>query len=211
VEDHLIFRLGLISWLNEQSGLTVCGEVGTRAEARRAVAMLQPDLVLLDLSLQDGDGVTLLSDLPKLSARARAIVLSRADELTHAYRALRAGAHGYVMKSESTEVLLTAIVTVLQGGTHLSPRVQADLQRNPLPEPTQLKPLLARLSDRELQVFELLGDGLGAGEIARRSGSVPDLEAIVALEKCFSPGIADLRRRVPGTCGPPILPKLVVR
>ena len=130
VEDHLFFRSSFIQWLNRQQTLTCCGEAGTMAEARHAVAELRPDVVLLDLRLPDGEGMDLIRELSETHPQTRVIALSQSDEDTYAHRALRAGARGYVMKSEATETALSAIQTALRGETYVSRRVAARLTDN---------------------------------------------------------------------------------
>ena len=166
VDDHPFFRSGVISWLERQPGLAPCGEAGTVFEARHAVETLRPDVVLMDLRLTEGDGLDLLRELMERHPGVRIIVLSQSDEDAFAHRALRAGARGYVMKSEATEVLLAAIQTVLRGGVHLSRRAAARLTQNLFPDRAGSDSDLARLSDRELQVFQMLGAGSGVNEIA---------------------------------------------
>lgn len=166
VDDHPFFRAGALAWLRRQRGLVPCGQAGSAPDARRAVVTLDPDVVLLDLRLAAVDGLDLLRELLELRPRLRIVVLSRLDEDAYAHRALRAGARGYVMKSEATEVLLAAIRTVLRGGIHLSRRAAARLTQNLFPDPAESNTDLARLSDRELQVFRLLGTGSGVAEIA---------------------------------------------
>ena len=130
VDDHPFFRSGIIQWLNRQETLTCCGEAGTLAEARHAVAELRPDVVLLDLRLPDGDGMDLIRELSETHPQTRIIALSQLDEDTYAPRALRAGARGYVMKSEATETALSAIQTALRGETYVSRRVAVRLTRS---------------------------------------------------------------------------------
>jgi len=166
VDDHPFFRSGVVAWLERQPGLVPCGEAGTVNEARHAVETLRPDLVLLDLRLPEGDGLDLLRELIERHPGLQIIVLSQSDEDAFAHRALRAGARGYVMKSEATEVLLAAIQTVLRGGVHLSRRATARLTQNLFPDPSTSGSDLARLSDRELQVFQMLGAGSGVNDIA---------------------------------------------
>jgi DNA-binding NarL/FixJ family response regulator len=132
------------------------------------VAELRPDVVLLDLRLPDGDGMDLIRELSETHPQTRIIALSQLDEDTYAHRALRAGARGYVMKSEATETALSAIQTALRGETYVSRRVAARLTQNLFPDPASSSPELARLSDRELQVFQLLGSGSSTREIAER-------------------------------------------
>jgi DNA-binding NarL/FixJ family response regulator len=168
VDDHPFFRAGIVRWLNEQPTLACCGEAPSVAAARRAVAGLQPDIILLDLRLGDGDGLDLARELSETHPAARIIVVSQNDEKAYAHRALRAGARAYIMKSEATEVVLTAIQTVLRGDIYLSRRADARLLQNLFPDPASKGQELARLSDRELQVFQLIGVGCAPREIADR-------------------------------------------
>lgn len=167
VEDHPFFRGGLAQWLNEQEGVTCCGEAGSVLEARKAVAEIPHDVILMDLRLGDGEGLELISEVTRDHPHIRIIALSQFDEDAYAHRALKAGARGYLMKSEATEAVLTAIETVMKGDIHLSPRMAARLLQNIFPDPASRTFDLAKLTDRELQVFELLGAGLSTIEIGR--------------------------------------------
>jgi DNA-binding NarL/FixJ family response regulator len=168
VEDHPFFRSGLAQWLNQQEEVTCCGEAGSVAEARLAVAAPPPDVILMDLRLGDGEGLELITEVMREHPLIRIIALSKFDEDIYAHRALKAGARGYLMKSEATEAVLTAIRTVMRGGIHLSPRMAARLLQNIFPDSASRTLDLAKLTDRELQVFQLLGGGLSTVEIGRR-------------------------------------------
>lgn len=168
VDDHAFFRSGIANWLNQQSNLICCGEAASVAAARVAVAELRPDIVLQDLGLGDGDGLELTRELSEAHPSIRIIVLSQHDEATYAHRALQAGARGYIMKSEATEVVLAAIETVERGEIYLSRAAAGRLLHNLFPDPASKTTGLARLSDRELQVFQLLGSGCPPREIAAR-------------------------------------------
>ena len=167
VEDHPFFRSGLVQWLNQQDGVTCCGEAGCLLEARQAVADLLPDVILMDLRLGDGDGLDLIAEIAKTHPLIRCLALSQFAEDFYAHRALKAGARGYLMKSEATEAVLTAIETVMNGGIHLSPRMAARLLQNIFPDSASRALDLAKLTDRELQVFQLLGSGLSTIEISK--------------------------------------------
>ncbi len=167
VEDHPFFRSGLAQWLNQQEEVICCGEAGSVAEARLAVAASRPEVILMDLRLGDGEGLELITEVMREHPLIRIIALSQFDEDIYAHRALKAGARGYLMKSEATEAVLTAIGTVLRGGIHLSPRMAARLLQNIFPDPASRTLDLAKLTDRELQVFQLLGGGLSTVEIGR--------------------------------------------
>jgi DNA-binding NarL/FixJ family response regulator len=165
VEDHPFFRSGLAQWLNQQEVVTCCGEAGSLAEARQAVAASPPDVILMDLRLGDGDGFDLIAEVMRQHPQIRIIALSQFDENIYAHRALKAGARGYLMKSEATEAVLTAIETTLAGGIHLSPPMAARFLHNIFPDPASRTIDLAKLTDRELQVFQLLGVGRSTLEI----------------------------------------------
>lgn len=175
VDDHAILRQGLANVLNQQANFVVCGEAGDSAEALLAAERLQPDLALVDLSLRGGDGIELLKDLRVRQPHLLTLVLSMHDEALYAERALRAGARGYVMKQEKIERLLLAISRVLAGSIYVSDKVAAHaVQRLAVGaatvsahEPTKtLDAYVERLTDRELQVFRLIGRGLGTRLIA---------------------------------------------
>jgi DNA-binding NarL/FixJ family response regulator len=167
VEDHHFFRSGLSQWLNQQKGIVCCGEASSVQEARLAVEQLLPDVILMDLRLGDGEGLDLISEISQNHPSIRIIALSQFDEDIFAHRALQAGARGYLMKSEATESVMTAIHQVMSGGIHLSARMEAQLLRNIFPDPASRDPNLARLSNRELQVFQLLGAGMTTAEIGQ--------------------------------------------
>jgi len=167
VEDHTFFRSGLAQWLNKQAGLICSGEAGSVSEARKAIAEKQHDVILMDLRLGDGEGLELIAEVIRQHPRIRIIALSQFDEDFYAHRALKAGARGYLMKSEATEAVLTAIETVMNGGIHLSPRMASRLLQNIFPDSASRALDLAKLTDRELQVFQLLGSGLSTIEISK--------------------------------------------
>src|ERR1051325_4767061 len=127
IDDHPFFRHGLAEWLNQQAGFACCGEAESFLTGRRALVDFKPDLVLIDLQLQDGDGLDLTAELTAGHPNVRLIVLSQRDESVYAHRALKAGARGYVMKSEATETVLLALETVMRGEIFLSRSVNARL------------------------------------------------------------------------------------
>ena len=167
IDDHPFFREGLVGWLNSQAGLVCCGEASSVEEGREAISKADPDLVLLDLQLKTGDGLELLTELMARKCRSAVIVLSRKDEDIYASRAIRAGARGYVMKEEAPETLLAAIRAVLDGRiyvgsnamTKMVERMSGDGGQGP-------QDALLELSNRELQVLDLLGRGLTTKSIA---------------------------------------------
>ncbi len=174
VDDHPILRQGLANVLNTQSHLTVCGEAHGRIDALAAAERLRPDLALVDLSLRTGDGIELIKDLRVRHPQLLTLVLSMHDETIYAERALRAGARGYVMKQEKLDRLLLAIGRVLAGAIYVSDQVTAHaVQRLASGNVSGAEEgeetadsYVGRLTDRELQVFRLIGQGLGTRLIA---------------------------------------------
>ena len=170
VDDHPVVREGLARRIDRQGDMAVCGEAETAAEALKAVAALRPDLVVVDLTLKDKSGLELIKDLRLRHPETPVLVLSMHDETLYAERALRAGARGYIMKQEAADHIIGAIRRVLGGEVYLSDRMASrllgtfvggrakDVSRSPAD----------RLSDRELEVFEMVGTGLATREIAER-------------------------------------------
>ena len=178
VDDHPFMREGLAKRINQEPGWSVCGEASSAREARGAVARLHPDLVVLDLSLSDCLALDLIQDINGLAPEARVVVFTMHDETVYAERALRAGARGYVMKHEPPERLLAALRAVLRGGFGVSETMEAGFLRSFFnPVTPHGSPSVRRLTNRELEVFHLLGQGLETQEIAARLGrSVKTIE-----------------------------------
>ena len=171
VDDHPVLREGLTVRINRETDLTVCGEAAGAREARRAVARLHPDIVVVDLSLPDGHGLELIKNLRAHYADLLILVFSMHDESLYAERALRAGARGYVMKQEPPERLLAAIRSVLCGGFALSEKTSAELIGHfSKPRSSGAAPVIASLTDRELEIFQLVGRGVGTREISVQLG-----------------------------------------
>jgi len=166
VEDHPVVSRGLAELINYEDDLHVCGVSSTWALALETLAREDPDLVILDLSLQEQSGLELLKEIRARRPDQRVLILSLHDELVYAPRALRAGALGYVMKEEATETLLRAIRKVLDGGVYLSPRLEAHVKEQVLRGNVALHPL-ETLSDRELEVFRLIGRGVSNRDISK--------------------------------------------
>lgn len=169
VDDHPLMREGVAQWINREPDLEVCGQVETAAEALRAVEKLKPDLVLTDIALPGRNGLELIKDLRVLHPTLAVLVLSMHDESLYAGRALRAGARGYIMKRAGGDRVARGIREVLQGRMALSP----DMATRLLEEYSGSRPRagqssLTVLSDREFEVFELLGEGKTNQEIAQQ-------------------------------------------
>ena len=173
VDDHPFFRVGIARWIDQQDDLVCCGEAGSGAAAREMIATTQPDIVLLDIRLEDADGIELTRDLTATQPDLRIIVISQYGEDTHAHRALRAGARGYLMKSEATETVSAAIAAVLAGDIFLGRKATARILQNLFPDPASPHKDLSHLSDRELEVFQMIGSGTAPREIAKTLGISP--------------------------------------
>jgi DNA-binding NarL/FixJ family response regulator len=167
VDDHPVVRDGLRSVINQQSDLLVCGEAAEAAEALAKIPSAAPDVVLVDLSLAHGSGLELLKDLVIQHPLVWVIVLSMHDEMIYAHRVLRAGARGYLMKTESSQRLLLAIRQVLAGKVFVSDNVMTAIAEKLGEHKGNLLPI-ERLSDRELEIFERMGEGMSTSEIAKQ-------------------------------------------
>jgi len=167
VDDHPIVRQGITLMIEQEPDLEVCGEA---EEARAALALIQsarPAVVLLDISLPGPDGFELLKAIRGADPSLPVLVLSMHDESTYAERALRAGANGYIMKQEATENVLVALRRVLRGEMYVSERVSSMMLRQIATGSAHAAEApIARLSDRELEVFRLIGEGHGTRRIA---------------------------------------------
>jgi DNA-binding NarL/FixJ family response regulator len=169
VDDHPMIREGLRQLLAKQPDLEVCGEAGSGHEALAAAAEQSPDLVFLDLSLPDMDGVDLIKDFRSRHPHAAVLVFTMRDEQLYAERALRAGAAGYLMKGERPQIILEGVRRVLGGEVAVSEAMASTLLRWFVrPGASADRSPLAALSNRELEVFHLLGEGCGPREIAER-------------------------------------------
>jgi DNA-binding NarL/FixJ family response regulator len=169
VDDHPIVRQGLAQLIMQEPDLHVCGEAEDEATALGLVARLSPQLVIVDLSLKSGDGLDLIKALRTNYPAIPVLVLSMHDEIHFVERALRAGALGYLTKQEASTKILPAIRQVLGGAIFLSDQVSPSLLKRLLSgEADEEEPVLALLSNRELQVFRLIGEGFGTQEIAAK-------------------------------------------
>jgi DNA-binding NarL/FixJ family response regulator len=167
VDDHPIVRQGLALLIDRENDLSVCGEAGGAHSAFHAVATLRPDIVVLDISLSGPDGLDVLKEIRTKTTHLPVLILSMHDESIYAERAMRAGANGYIMKQEATEKVLIAIRRILQGEVYLSDRLTNSMLRQYVrgTARAQASPLV-NLTDRELEVFRLIGEGHGTRQIA---------------------------------------------
>ena len=167
VDDHPLVREGLSNLINQQDDLMVCGDAEDAAQALAGIGVKKPDLALIDISLKTASGLELVKDLGVHFPNVALVVLSMHDELLYAERSLRAGAKGYVMKRETTKDVLIAIRRVLQGDVYVSERVlNAMARRLGTPRKASAATPVEQLSDRELEIFRLLGQGLTTSQIA---------------------------------------------
>ncbi len=167
VDDHPIVRQGLALLIDREGDLTVCGEADGGFPALQTISDLRPDIVVLDIALHGPDGLELLKTIRTRDLGLPVLVLSMHDELTYAERALRAGANGYIMKQEATEKVLIAIRRILRGEVYLSDRLtNRMLHRFVRGSAPSLDSPLSNLSDRELEVFRLIGEGHATRQIA---------------------------------------------
>ncbi|WPL18220.1 Response regulator protein VraR [Thiorhodovibrio winogradskyi] len=166
VDDHPLVREGLKAVLSRESGLRVIGEAGGLGDALALIQTCEPDLAIIDLALADGDGLDLIKRLKAHHPALRMLVCSMREESLFAERALHAGAIGYIHKSEVAQHIVDAVRTTLQGRVFLSAAMVERLLRRGLPGQAAGGKLVDRLSDRELQVFGLLGDGHSTARIA---------------------------------------------
>jgi DNA-binding NarL/FixJ family response regulator len=168
VDDHPIVRLGIRQMLAAEPGLTICGEAETAHGALDLLKALKPDLALVDLSLEDASGLDLIRSVLDTTPDTRVLVLSMHDEALFAERALRAGARGYIMKREAIDGLVHAIHEVLAGRLFVSQRMSQHLLERLGKDASLARNRLGNLTDRELEVFELIGRGLSTAVIAER-------------------------------------------
>ncbi len=167
VDDHPLVCEGLTNMINRQKDMVVCGEAGSAPEALQAIEATRPDAALVDLTLSSGSGLQLIKDLRACCPETVLVVLSMHDETTYAERALRAGARGYVTKREATKKVITALRQTLEGKLFVSDAFARAMTEKFVDFQTpQTGSIITSLSDRELQVFEMLGDGLETREIA---------------------------------------------
>jgi DNA-binding NarL/FixJ family response regulator len=185
VDDHPIVRQGLRRLIEIEPDLRVCGDVATEAQARQAIRDLQPDAVIVDLALQEGDGLELVRDISAHHPDVPMLVLSMHDEMIYAQRLLAEGAAGYIMKQAASEQLLTALRTVLRGQRYVSEQLAETMRSRLAPHAgaastsaTVSRDPVETLSNRELQVLNLVGRGVSSRDIASDLGlSVKTVES----------------------------------
>jgi DNA-binding NarL/FixJ family response regulator len=169
VDDHPIVRQGLAQLIDQERDLQVCGQAQDAHEAMQAIRTLSPDMVIVDISLKDTSGMELIKDLKVRYPDLPVLTLSMHDEAVYGERALRAGAKGYIMKQEATEKVVTAIRRVLAGEVYVSDDMAAKMVSKLVGGGSRKtgSPVEC-LSDRELEVFRLIGEGYGTREMAEK-------------------------------------------
>jgi DNA-binding NarL/FixJ family response regulator len=168
VDDHPLFRKGLEQLINSAGdGFCICGEAGDAAEGIAKIRKLKPDLVIVDLSLPGANGIELIKNIRAEFQKLPVLILSMHDESLYALRGLRAGAQGYVMKQEALENVIGAIREVLAGRPYLSSEMSAKLITNFASGTTGQANPTDKLSDRELEILELIAKGRDVHEIAK--------------------------------------------
>jgi DNA-binding NarL/FixJ family response regulator len=167
VDDHPIVRQGLTLLINQEADLAVCGAAEEMQSALAAIHAVRPDILIVDISLNGPDGLELLKTVRITSPRLPVLILSMHDESIYAERALRAGANGYIMKQEATEKVLVALRRILSGEIYVSERISNSMLQHYVrgANPAE-RSSISELTDRELEVFRLIGEGHGTRQIA---------------------------------------------
>ncbi len=169
VDDHPIVRRGLSELVNGHDDLVVCGQAEDARQAMQAIKTLKPDVVIVDISLKETSGMELIKDIKVQYPNLSVLALSMHDEALYAERVLRAGADGYIMKAEATENIVTAIRKVISGQIYLSDRMAPKMVRKLVgAAPNTGGSPIDCLSDRELEVFSLIGQGYATRRIAEK-------------------------------------------
>ncbi len=167
VDDHPIVRQGLSLMINREPDLVVCGEAEEAMGAMHVLTSSHPDVMIVDISLTGPDGIDLMKNIRISHPTLPVLILSMHDEMVYAERALRAGANGYIMKQEATENVLIALRRLLSGEIYVSTRIANQMLKHYITGSGSLRnSSIADLSDRELEVFRLIGEGHGTRQIA---------------------------------------------
>ena len=169
VDDHPIVRDGLTTIINHQRDLNVCGGADDAHQALKAISELKPDIVVVDISLKNSDGIELTKSIKAKYPKLRVLVLSVHDESIYAERALRAGARAYLMKEVVSENIVKAIRSVSKGEIYVSDTISKKfLHKIAGDKAAKTKTSIENLSDREFEIFRLIGEGYKASQIAKK-------------------------------------------
>ena len=167
VDDHPIVRQGIKLLVTQEPDMTVCGEADSAADALEAIERSSPDVAIVDLALKESSGLELIKDIRIRYPKLLVLVLSMRDESFYAERVLRAGASGYITKEEGTERVIEGIRKILEGEVYLSEKLASKMIRKYVDgRPGSGGTLVQNLTDRELEVFEMIGNGLTTREVA---------------------------------------------
>ncbi|KPJ98729.1 MAG: hypothetical protein AMK71_10960 [Nitrospira bacterium SG8_35_4] len=168
VDDHPIVRQGLIQLINQESDFVVCGDAGDILSARESIAKNSPDVVIIDIALGQASGIRLIEEIAHQHPEIPVIALSMHDESVYGERCLKAGARGYIMKHEEPENVITALKRVTGGEVYISKNLR-DMLLNKFMNKKHQSPSssISSLSNRELEVFQLFGQGLKTQQIAK--------------------------------------------
>lgn len=169
VDDHPITCHGVAALINQQPDMTVCGQARSSARGLELLEKFDPQLAVVDISLNGTSGIEFVKNALSMRPRLLVLMMSMYDELLYAPRAFRAGARGYIMKHEASEKILGAIRQIMEGKAYISNRLKDELAGRMLTNPThEVEDAVQQLSDREMEVFELIGDGYTTRQIAER-------------------------------------------
>jgi DNA-binding NarL/FixJ family response regulator len=168
VDDHPIMQLGLAELIGAEPDLEVCGTAGEVSEALQKIDALRPEVAVVDISLKGGSGIELIEQCKSRYGDVRILVSSMYDESLFAERALRAGAMGFINKQENTDLLIVAIRQIIGGQVYLSPKMANRLLRTVVGGVPPSGDPIVGLSTRELEVFELIGQGMTTKQVARK-------------------------------------------
>ncbi len=169
VDDHPIFRMGMKELINQEEDFTVCAVAEDITEARKALASNAPDMAIIDISLAEDNGLELVKEIHASQNSIPTLMLSMHDESVWAERAIRAGARGFVMKKEASESVISALRTIREGRIHVSKNmVSLLLDKLQVNHNSRSASTVDILTDRELEVFRLIGAGLSTREIAEQ-------------------------------------------
>jgi DNA-binding NarL/FixJ family response regulator len=168
VEDHPLFRAMLVQLINNEPSMTVCSEVDNISDAFTSIRLTPPDAAIIDITLQRSCGLEFIKSLKAHNILFPMLVLSMHAETLYAERVIRAGAKGYISKSASPFEVINAVKQVLEGRVYVSELINREILERLAHKGNVVQPLIAELSDREIEVFQLIGGGLNSREIAER-------------------------------------------
>ncbi len=178
VDDHPMMRQGLRTMIAGEPDLAICGEAENAYQAMELLQTLKPDLVLLDITLPGKSGLELIKDIKVMYPALPMLILSMHDESLYAERVLRAGAGGYITKQQRPEALISAIRQVLAGRTYVSEEVSEKILKHVSGRPAATSSPLEVLTDREFEIFQLIGEGEGTAQIAKQLHLSPKTVAV---------------------------------